>query len=517
MQLSTLQVTPDAAGAVKVGKALACAYGAYLALKALRSALALARDHYILCKIPHPPCPSLLLGNLPEISKEPPGVPFLRWHKEHGMIYTYRMMHRRKIVIADQVELKKVLLTNVREFVKPKMEMVVLNFLLGEWGLVSVEGKDHTRQRKILSEAFSFEALQGTFPTFTHYADKLVDRWGKFADEGRGDVDVDNDLQKVTLDVIGKAAFGVEFGALEGDKSEVRDAYDSVFAMGGGQVLRILSQIVPLIGWLPLPAKRRMEKAERVVNAKVNGVIEQRKAQKVEGGKGKDLLSLMMQARDGAGKGDTLSDIELAHNVKTFMFAGHETTAGTLAWVLFELSKDKKLVERIRAEVKSVVSDGKSITFRDTEKMPLLNAVFKETLRIYPAAPQLFRQTASEQVMCGYTIPAGTQVLVSPYVMGRSSEFWERAEEFWPDRWLEGIYKSEDDRANPYRFLPFLLGARHCIGSKFANVEGAIILASVIREFDFELMEGHDEVKAKSKPTLKVHPYLKMKITRASK
>mmetsp|Transcript_22792 Transcript_22792/g.52974 ORF Transcript_22792/g.52974 Transcript_22792/m.52974 type:complete len:146 (-) Transcript_22792:192-629(-) len=144
--------------------------------------------------------------------------------------------------------------------------------------------------------------------------------------------------------------------------------------------------------------------------------------------------------------------------------------------------------------------------------MPLVNAIIKESLRMYPPVIFTFRETAQDLDMCGYTIPQGTQVVLHSYIYGRLPQWWDKPDVFMPKRWL---VDDSADKANPYRFLPFLIGCRQCVGNRFALYEAASILATLILRLDFKMAEGHPEVQPKQRITLRLHPKLELAVSRA--
>eukprot|EP00284_Hemiselmis_tepida_P010338 CAMPEP_0174943532 /NCGR_PEP_ID=MMETSP1355-20121228/76908_1 /TAXON_ID=464990 /ORGANISM="Hemiselmis tepida, Strain CCMP443" /LENGTH=169 /DNA_ID=CAMNT_0016190783 /DNA_START=18 /DNA_END=524 /DNA_ORIENTATION=- len=166
--------------------------------------------------------------------------------------------------------------------------------ILGEKGLVCVQGADHTKQRRVISQAFKFEALQGIFPAFTRQADRLAAKWEAAADIG-GTVKADADFGAVTLDALGEAAFGVDFGALEDRESEVRAAYQALFPTGGSQVFRLVYNYVlnqfGALAKIPLGRVEQQRSAGRVIDKKVLEVIAGRREEARSGkGNGGDLL-----------------------------------------------------------------------------------------------------------------------------------------------------------------------------------------------------------------------------------
>jgi cytochrome P450 len=196
-------------------------------------------------------------------------------------------------------------------------------------------------------------------------------------------------------------------------------------------------------------------------------------------GQRNDILTLLMSARDEAGEG--LSDVELRDELMTLLIAGHETTATALTWALYWIHRLPAVRERLLQELESVDHDSDpSVVF----KLPYLNAVCSETLRIYPVALLTFaRVTRSRVTLTGVTLEPGTTVTGCIYLAHRRKEVFPDPEEFRPDRFLERHY-------SPYEFLPFGGGVRRCIGMAFAQFEMKLALSTILSRFDLAFADA---------------------------
>lgn len=257
------------------------------------------------------------------------------------------------VLITSPGALKRVLVTNVRNYPKAVRTRRILSRLVGD-SLLTVEGDEHSRQRMYLSPAFHFVHHARFQAVFSRCADALAKQWSaKAAATGGGAflVDVHTTMTKMTLDIIGLTAFGYNFNALAdcGEESEMIGAYNTVFANAGLSLTMILSFLVPGIENLPTPANRRIAVATAVIKGKVEEIIRAKRAGASSGassGSGGDdpvdLLGLMLQETIAEGgvavSAANISATELTDNVMTFLVAGHETTATTLCWALHLLS-----------------------------------------------------------------------------------------------------------------------------------------------------------------------------------
>ncbi|MEO0936121.1 MAG: cytochrome P450, partial [Cyanobacteria bacterium J06641_2] len=198
-----------------------------------------------------------------------------------------------------------------------------------------------------------------------------------------------------------------------------------------------------------------------------------------------DIMSMLMASRDE--KGEAMTDEELRDELMTLLFAGHETTATALTWALYWIHKIPEVKQKLLAELDSL---GENHDSNAILKLPYLNAVYCETLRIYPVAMLTFRRGIQSPVsLCGYELEPGVGVMGSIYNLHRKEDLYPEPEKFRPERFLERQF-------SPYEFMPFGGGSRRCIGLALAQFEMKLILAKILSELDLNLVT-HSEVKPK--------------------
>ncbi|MBO0699024.1 MAG: cytochrome P450, partial [Zavarzinella sp.] len=233
--------------------------------------------------------------------------------------------------------------------------------------------------------------------------------------------------------------------------------------------------------WVPTPLNLRFRRAIRSLNGIVLDLVRDRRRDGRDHG---DLLSMLMRARDEE-TGATMSDEQLRSESLTFLMAGHETTATALTWTWFCLGSRPDLRERLRAEAARALGD-RAPTLADVAILPLTRQVIEEAMRLYPPIWAVPRQAASDDEIGGFRIPAGSTVLLCPFVTHRHPAVWERPDEFDPER-----FTPERSAQRPKgAYFPFLGGAHQCIGNEFAMLEMRLVVAMVLREFDVELVPG---------------------------
>jgi len=187
-------------------------------------------------------------------------------------------------------------------------------------------------------------------------------------------------------------------------------------------------------------------------------------------------------------KGEVLTDKFLRDMVLSFLIAGRDTTACALSWMMYMICLHPEVEEKVFQEVSSVLGRDKDITFEHTKDLVYTEAVLMETLRLYPSVPFEFKTCVEDDVLPnGVKVPAGTMVLYSPYVWGRTERLWPEPEKFKPERWL-----GEEAKHSQFKFVTFNAGPRLCLGKHVAILEGKVLAAMIIRRFKLQLINPKD-------------------------
>ena len=204
------------------------------------------------------------------------------------------------------------------------------------------------------------------------------------------------------------------------------------------------------------------------------------------GSNGEDLLSLLLAE---TGDGDGPSEAEIRSQLVTFLFAGHETSATALTWALYELGRKPRVAERLTAEVDAAI-DAPHATLADLPELEYTEQVLRETLRRYPPAAAIFRETDEPVHVDDYRLPKDTYVVLPQFHVHTDDRWWEKPRQFDPSRW-DGIEEPPGNRPE-YAYFPFGGGPRHCIGMRFARMELKLTLATIARRC--RIHHEYDEV-----------------------
>jgi cytochrome P450 len=313
------------------------------------------------------------------------------------------------------------------------------------------------------------------------YADRAIAKWRD--GEQR---DVAKDMTRLTLEIVVKTLFN----------SDVSNDADHVGATLSQIVKPFASQAT--LKWiadnrLPTPGHYRYFNAVREIDKIIYRIIAERRASGSDEG---DLLSMLLQAQDE--DGSQMSDAQLRDEVMTLFLAGHETTALALSWSWYLLATHPDAETKFHAELDEVLG-GRAPQVSDLPKLKFTEMIAKETMRLYPPAYAVGREAIEDTEMGGYRVPRGTQLFAFQWVTHRDPRFFERPDEFLPERWA-----SESIQTLPrYAYFPFGGGPRQCIGNYFAMMEVVLLLATIGQRFSFSLL---NEQPVEVLPVLSLRP-----------
>ncbi|KAM8980895.1 lanosterol 14-alpha demethylase [Sarcophilus harrisii] len=238
-----------------------------------------------------------------------------------------------------------------------------------------------------------------------------------------------------------------------------------------------------LPGWLPLPSFRRRDQAHQAIKNIFYKAIQKRRQSKE---KSDDILQTLLESTYKDGR--PLTDDEIAGMLIGLLLAGQHTSSTTSAWMGFFLARDKALQEKCFLEQQSVCGeDLPPLNYDQLKDLQVLDRCLKETLRLRPPIMTMMRMAKTPQIVAGYTIPPGHQVCVSPTVNHRLKDFWIERLDFNPDRYLQDNPASGEK----FAYVPFGAGRHRCIGENFAYIQIKTIWSTLLRLYEFDLVNGY--------------------------
>jgi cytochrome P450 len=352
-------------------------------------------------------------------------------------------------VINHPDDVKRVLVANHRNYTKG-VGLDRVKILLGN-GIMTSEGDFWKRQRYMMQPMFHRRVITEFARIIDESNVRFIERWEKQAARGEL-VNVTDDMSELTLDVVLRSIFGVDL--------------DRLTEQLGANPFEVVTK----------DQARNLQFAYkfRSLTKLVAALVERRRAEQEEHF---DYLGMLMGSRDKE-TGDAMNEREMIDEVMTLVVAGHETTASGLNWVWYLLSQHPDVDARLHQEV-AATEEVPAPTLTQMEALTFTHQVIDETLRLYPPGWLLSRRTIRPDVLGGYEVPAGTDVLLSPYLLHRHPRYWKDPDGFKPER-----FAPEHEAERPrFAYMPFAAGPRHCIGETFALYEMLVHLYKVARRY----------------------------------
>jgi cytochrome P450 len=357
--------------------------------------------------------------------------------KTYGPVSCFRVLNQQICLIDDAELIKQVLVTDQGRYVRDNGALI-LRELVGD-GLLTSDEPRHKERRRVMQPAFHRAQIGSYAEAMVRETERACTRWQE-ADR----IDIGAEMKRLTLNIVGAALFGVDFG-----ESATRVA--EILQRAIRRSARI-SLLLPLMEPLLVGYRRKrpdspsvfFRQERRELEAIVAPILARRQRQREN-----DVVSLLLDYG--------MSEQDVTNEVITLVLAGHETTATALTWAWYLIARNPEVEQRLQDP------DYASI-------------VFSEALRLYPPALAFGRRPTEDVELGGYTIPARTSVIVSPYITHRNPRYFDRPSEFLPERWA-------DADVPKFAYFPFGGGAKMCIGDGFAKLEGVTVLSTIARRW----------------------------------
>jgi len=440
-------------------------------------------------RLPLPPGPrSWFPGAIFRELRRGPLEFFTKLTRDYGDISTYRAAGQRYIIINSPDLAREILLTQADAFWKgPALRNS--RGILGE-GLLTAEGEEHRRQRRLMQPSFHAKHVENYAGGVLSSTAELLATWRQKAPMG---INIRPEMMGLTLIIAGRALFGTP---LADDIATVHRCMDDLM----NNYVRAIVPWGRILNYLPLASTRKLARARSDLFAVVDRIIAARRKEvenpSADAPARKDLLSLMIAATDDeAAAKARMTDKQLRDQCITLLTAGHETTANAMTFTLFLLAKHPAEQARLREEIHAVLGTA-TPTAAHLDQLVRTRWVLSESMRIYPPAWTMGRQNQREVTLGGFRVPPKCTVLIPQWTLHRDPRFFPNPLEFIPDRWQTPTHPR-------FAYIPFSTGPRNCIGESFAWLEMILVLAMLVREFEFSLPPDAPELKLTPAITLR--------------
>src|SRR3954471_7401256 len=347
-----------------------------------------------------------------------------------------------------------------------------LEGLLGKEGVATANGSLHRRQRRIIQPAFRLDAIPAYGPIMEEEAHALTERW-----TSGETIDCTSESFRVAVRIAARCLLRGDFMDERAERLCV--ALATVFR---GMYRRMVVPAGPLYR-LPLPANRQFNRALADLHLLVDEIVAERRA---SGQKPDDLLTALLAAKDG--NGEPIGEQEVHDQVVAILTPGSETVAATVMWLLQALAAHPEHADKVCAEVESVTG-GRPVAFEDVRALTYTNYLVVEVMRLRPAVWILTRRAVRDTELGGCRIPAGADIVYSPYAIQRDPKSYDDSQEFDPPRWSPERARSVPKHA----MSPFSTGNRKCPSDHFSMAQLTLITAALARKYRFEQVPGSDD------------------------
>jgi cytochrome P450 len=385
-----------------------------------------------------------------------------------------RMAHYRlglsHIVFVNQLDfIQEILINQPQNFIKERTQRR-MKILLGE-GLITSDGEIHRRQRRIAAPAFHRQRIQAYGAIMVDRAAHMRARW-----QPHQPIDIASQMMQLALQVVARTLFNTD---VTDDVLQINDQVNVIMELYN--YLIALPRAEAYMNW-PLPGLIRFRQARAKLDKVVQRMIADHRADGVDRG---DLLSMLLASRDEESDHSGMTDEQLRDEVLTIFLAGYETVANALTWTWYLLSQNPEAETRLHAEINSVLG-GRLPTLEDLPRLRYAEMVLAESMRLYPPAWAMGRQSIADVELGPYLFPSGTYFFFSQYIIQRSPEYFPDPLRFDPDRFLP-----ENKAGRPrFAYFPFGAGGRQCIGEAFAWMEGVLMLATMAQKWRLRFVPG---------------------------
>ncbi|KAF8597174.1 cytochrome P450 [Ceratobasidium sp. AG-I] len=487
--------------------------------------------------LPGPPNGNLFVGHLLKVNKEETANIHERWFDNYGKMLQFRgFLGSYVLYTADMRAINFIMSRDHTLFPKSERSRKGLARVLGN-GLLSAEPEAHKRQRRIMNPSFGVPQIRLLVPVFWEKSNQLRDMWLEQMDNATDGttVEVLSWLSRATMDIIGTAGFGYEFNSLrDGNEDLLAKAFAKIFDSDKDvNTLTIVKIILCRLFHIPTEDSTRLDNNIETTRRLGKKIVDDKKKQlqaSKEGStpEGRDLLSLLIKSimalensEEGTNQG--MSEDEVLGQISTFLAAGHETTSTSMSWALYALSKNLKIQEKLRHELQTA-GLGDEPQMAELDKLPYLDCVVKEVLRVFPAVPATMRQAAVDATIpvgeeykdrYGVTqthvnIQKGDNIYIPIIAMNRSRDVWgEDANDFKPERW-DNLPEAAKDMPGVWGHqMTFIHGSHACIGFRFALIEIKVLLYTLIRSIEFGIdptIEIEGKTSIVTRPCVKSEP-----------
>ncbi|MFE5701636.1 cytochrome P450 [Rhodococcus koreensis] len=405
-------------------------------------------------------------GHLDELRTDPIAL-MRRVREECGNVGVFQLADK-KVVLLSGAEANEFFFRSTDEDLDQQAAYPFMKPIFGE-GVV-FDASPERRKEMLHNQALRGEQMKGHAATIAHEVDRMVAQWG---DEG--EIDLLEFFAELTIYTSSACLIGTKF----------REQLDGRFAHLYHELEQGTDPIAYVDAYADIESFRRRDEARVQLVALVQDIMNGRIENPPQGKEDRDMLDVLVSIKDENGNERFTAD-EITGMFISMMFAGHHTTSGTAAWTLIELLRHPDYAKQVVAELDDLYSDGSDISFGALRKIPKLEAVLKETLRLHPPLIILLRVARGEFEVGGYRIAENDLVAATPAISNRIAEDFPNPDTFDPERYID---PNQEDIVNRWTWIPFGAGRHRCVGAAFALMQLKAIFSILLQDWEFEMAQ----------------------------
>ena len=377
------------------------------------------------------------------------------------------------IIISDAHYLKQILSATSAQLNTGEINGTLLQPILGDFSLLTLDGSKHLQHRKLLLPPFHGQRMKEYGELMCNITQEKIESWEKGTS-----IKLIDEVRKITYHVILSAVFGMSeangrYQTLNEALHDLLSALSKPFAVMTLLLPFLHRRLGRLTPW------SKMMNLKKIIDDCLFDEINTRK--KLNLSDRTDILSMLLQARDEAGNPMTAQEIR--DEMLTLLLAGHETSTTGIAWAFYGILSNPKTCSKLQNELRQLAETDEKL-LQNLDKLVYLDAVVKEALRLTPVLPNLVRVVNEDYTLGEYRLPKGAIIAPCIYLTHRDPEYWDEPDTFMPERFLNTTEK-------PFTYFPFGHGIRRCIGAAFAQYEMKIIIAKILLNRDLSLPSNY--------------------------
>jgi len=430
-----------------------------------------------------------LLGNALQVKLNRIHLDVEQWGRTYGPFFRFRLGRMTALAITDHELIASILKDRPDGFRRTSRTTVVGMEMGLKPGVFGAEGQAWRDQRRMVMASFAPGHVRGYFPSLLKVTLRLRGRWRAAARQG-STIPLQEDLMRYTVDGVAGLAFGTDVNTLESDQEVIQQHLDKIFPA----LFRRIFAPFPYWRYLRLPADRALDRSVAAINQAIARFIAQARermrlnpALREQPG---NLLEAMIVAADQGDSG--VGDEHVAGNVLTMLLAGEDTTANTLAWMIYLLQRNPQALQRATEEVRRIAPDPAGFTPEQMASLDYLEACASETMRLKPVGPFLVLEALRDTTLADIQVPTGTFVWCVLRHDSVSAQHFPDPLAFDPARWLEGSAPALTPSSPKRVAMPFGAGPRVCPGRYLAMLEIKMAMAMLLSSFEIESVSTPD-------------------------